>query len=60
MFRYALILFVLIGNSLTVHAESSRDWWVDDGLLAALPLAALGMTFFNEEKDVSSVLNLLV
>jgi len=51
VFRYAFILFVLIGHSLTVHAESSRDWWVDDGLLAALPLAALGMTFFNEDGE---------
>ncbi len=51
MFRYAFILFVLIGHSLTAHAESSRDWWVDDGLLAVLPLAALGMTFANEDGE---------
>ena len=51
MFRYAFILFALIGNSLTVHAESSRDWWVDDSLLAVLPLAALGMTFANEDGE---------
>ena len=51
MFRYAFILFVLIGRSLTAHAESSRDWWVDDALLAGLPLAALGMTFVNEDGE---------
>ena len=51
MFRYAFILFVLIGNSLTVHAESSRDGWVDDAFLATLPLAALGMTFANEDGE---------
>lgn len=51
MFRYAFILFVLIGNSLTVHAESSRDWWVDDAFLATLPLAALGMTFINKDRE---------
>ena len=51
MFRYAFILFVLIGNSLAVKAESSRDWWVDDSLLAVLPLAALGMTFANEDGE---------
>ena len=42
---------MLIGNSLTVKAESSRDWWVDDALLAALPLAALGMAFANEDGE---------
>ena len=51
MFRYAFILFVLIGHSSTVHAESSRDWWVYDALLAGLPLAALGMTFVNEDGE---------
>ena len=51
MFRYAFILFFLIGHSLTVKAESSRDWWGDDAVLAALPLAALGMAFANEDGE---------
>jgi membrane-associated phospholipid phosphatase len=51
VFRYAFLFFVLIGSSLTVKAESSRDWWADDALLAALPLAALGMAFANEDGE---------
>jgi len=51
MFRHAFILCVLVGNSLAVHAETSRDWWVDDALLGALPLTALWMTFSNDDRE---------
>ena len=51
MFRHTFILCVLVGNSLAVHAEASRDWWVDDVLLGALPLTAVWMTFSNDDRE---------
>ena len=51
MFRHTFIFCALVGNSLAVHAETSRDWWVDDVLLGTLPLTALWMTFSNDDRE---------
>ena len=53
MFRHILILCVLIGNSLTVHAEPMFfRAGLDDVLLAALPLTALWMSKEDREGQI--------